>query len=130
MSEGPIEPRMQVCLELMISLALRNRDRITLIWPQLHAHLATIMGNDVAKSANAIVERATVGLLRVCQRLLTYHQAAAPDLMRSLVLILRLHPEVAWALRDKIASEVCVRNAIPVSHLAFRGANDTSAWDL
>ena len=34
---------LQLCLEVLVALALRNRDRLLLIWPLLHDHLAHIL---------------------------------------------------------------------------------------
>ena len=48
---------LQVCLELLIAIALRNRDRIVLIWPLVHEYLAAVMSPDAAKTANPLVSR-------------------------------------------------------------------------
>ena len=34
----------QLCLELLLTMALRNRDRAGLLWPLLHDALAGVMG--------------------------------------------------------------------------------------
>ena len=47
----------QVCLELLIAVALRNRDRIVLIWPLLHEYLNAIMTPNGSKAANPLVAR-------------------------------------------------------------------------
>jgi hypothetical protein len=36
----------ELCLELLVALALRNRDRIALIWPLLHEFLAVCTAAD------------------------------------------------------------------------------------
>jgi len=46
-----------MCLELLIAVALRNRDRIVLIWPLLHEYLNAIMTPNGAKAANTLVAR-------------------------------------------------------------------------
>lgn len=56
---------LQLCLELLITLALRNRDRVGLIWPLVHEFLAAVTSPDTAERANPLVERAVIGLLRV-----------------------------------------------------------------
>ena len=48
---------LQVCLELLIAIVLRNRDRIVLIWPLVHEYLAAVMSPDAAKTANPLVSR-------------------------------------------------------------------------
>ncbi len=67
-----------MCLEMVIALSLRNRDRLLLIWPPVHAMLAAILvpggpGGD-KRGASPLVARAALGLLRVCQRLLPYKE--------------------------------------------------------
>ncbi|KAL0041048.1 hypothetical protein WJX77_003321 [Trebouxia sp. C0004] len=96
----------QVCLELLIAVALRNRDRIVLIWPLLHEYLNAIMTPNGAKAANPLVARATLGLLRICTRLLPYKESSAEALLKSLQLVLRLDPHVAWDLAQQIATEL------------------------
>ena len=70
--------RPQMCLEMVIALSLRNRDRLLLIWPAVHDLLASILapgqqGGD-KRGASPLVARAALGLLRVCQRLLPYKE--------------------------------------------------------
>lgn len=65
-----------MCLEMVIALSLRNRDRLLLVWPAVHNLLASILapgqqGVD-KRGASPLVARAALGLLRVCQRLLPY----------------------------------------------------------
>lgn len=67
-----------MCLEMVIALSLRNRDRLLLIWPAVHNRLASILapgqqGED-KRGASPLVARAALGLLRVCQRLLPYKE--------------------------------------------------------
>jgi ribosomal RNA-processing protein 12 len=45
----------QLCLELLLTIALRNRDRIEVLWPLVHKMLAAIMAPDAARSANPLV---------------------------------------------------------------------------
>lgn len=97
---------MQVCLELVLAIALRNRDRILLMWSLVHDYLALVMAPEGARTANPLVARAALGLLRVCQRLLPYKADCAPPLLRSLQLLLRLNASVAWDLATRLAAEV------------------------
>ncbi|DBA68573.1 TPA: hypothetical protein ACH3X2_013515 [Trebouxia sp. C0005] len=105
-SSGEESDTAQVCLELLIAVALRNRDRIVLIWPLLHEYLNAIMTPNGAKAANPLVARATLGLLRICTRLLPYKEASAEALLKSLQLVLRLDPHVAWDLAQQITTEL------------------------
>ncbi|KAI3425868.1 hypothetical protein D9Q98_007841 [Chlorella vulgaris] len=96
----------ELCLELLITLALRNRDRVALIWPLLHEFLSAVTAADNAKSVNPLVERAVTGLLRICQRLLPYKEDTAETLLRSLKLVIGLSPNVVWELAETIAIEM------------------------
>ncbi|PRW57821.1 ARF guanine-nucleotide exchange factor GNOM-like [Chlorella sorokiniana] len=96
----------ELCLELLIALALRNRDRAGLIWPLLHEYLAACTAADHAVAVNPLVERAVTGLLRICQRLLPYKEDTAETLLRSLKLIIGLSPGVAWEMAEGIAAEL------------------------
>lgn len=87
-------------------VALRNRDRLMLMWPLVHDMLSAILAPEHARAANPLVQRATLGLLRICRRLLHYRMEAAHALIKSLQMVLRLDPAVAWDLAPAIASEV------------------------
>lgn len=50
--------------------------------------------------------QATLGLLRICTRLLPYKESSAEALLKSLQLVLRLDPHVAWDLAQQIATEL------------------------
>ena len=54
----------ELCLELLVTLALRNRDRVALLWPLVHEYLAACTAPE-AEGATPLVERAVLGLLRV-----------------------------------------------------------------
>ena len=99
-------PPAQLCLELVIAVALRNRDRLLLVWPLVHEYLAAVLSPEGPRGASALVARAALGLLRVCQRLLPYKEDTADALLRSLGLVLRLRPSAAWELAQRLATEV------------------------
>ena len=50
--------------------------------------------------------QAALGLLRICTRLLPYKESSAEALLKSLQLVLRLDPHVAWDLAQQIAAEL------------------------
>lgn len=77
-----------------------------LMWPLVHDMLSAILAPEHARAANPLVQRATLGLLRICRRLLHYRMEAAHALIKSLQMVLRLDPAVAWDLAPAIASEV------------------------
>ena len=46
---------MQLCLELVLAIALRNRERVMLVWPLVHDYLALILSAEGAKPGNSLV---------------------------------------------------------------------------
>ncbi|KAJ4959517.1 hypothetical protein NE237_026628 [Protea cynaroides] len=92
------------CLELLITVTLYNRDRIVLLWPSVHDHIAGIVQSTAMPSS--LVERAVFGLLHICRRLLPYKENLADDLLRSLQLVLKLDARVADAYCEHITQEV------------------------
>ncbi|XP_038699298.1 ARF guanine-nucleotide exchange factor GNOM-like [Tripterygium wilfordii] len=110
------------CLELLIAIALNNRDRIMLIWPGIFDHISNIVQSTVMPCNH--VEKAVFGLLKICQRLLPYKENLTEELLKSLQLILKLDARVADAYCEPITHEVLrlVRaNATHIrSHMGWR----------
>jgi brefeldin A-resistance guanine nucleotide exchange factor 1 len=97
----------ELALELLISLTLRNRDRVCLIWPLIHEYLAACISSETSEQPSAVAIRAVLGLFRVCQRVLPYKDdETAGMLIASLGLVVNMAPRIAWELADRIASEV------------------------
>eukprot|EP00271_Cylindrocystis_brebissonii_P013215 TRINITY_DN32894_c0_g1_i1.p1 TRINITY_DN32894_c0_g1~~TRINITY_DN32894_c0_g1_i1.p1 ORF type:complete len:1612 (+),score=297.74 TRINITY_DN32894_c0_g1_i1:164-4837(+) len=96
------------CLELLITVTLNNRDRIARddcpLWPMVAEHIASIVQG--AAAPGLLVEKAVLGLLRICQRLLPYKEELAEELLRSLQLIQKLDAKVADVLCERITREV------------------------
>ncbi|KAH7442899.1 hypothetical protein KP509_02G006600 [Ceratopteris richardii] len=92
------------CLDLLIAVALNNRDRIMLLWQVVYEHIANIVQTTLMPCL--LVEKAVFGLLRICQRLLPYKEDLAEELLRSLQLILKLDARVADAFCERITQEV------------------------
>nr|GMC59447.1 ARF guanine-nucleotide exchange factor GNOM-like [Ipomoea batatas] len=92
------------CLELLIAIALNNRDRIMLLWQRVYDHIASIVQSTVMPCA--LVEKAVFGLLRICQRLLPYKENLTDELLMSLQLVLKLDARVADAYLEQITQEV------------------------
>eukprot|EP00878_Enallax_costatus_P015929 GHUV01016699.1.p1 GENE.GHUV01016699.1~~GHUV01016699.1.p1 ORF type:complete len:757 (+),score=260.66 GHUV01016699.1:586-2856(+) len=93
-----------LCLDLLLVVLLRNRDRLSLLWPPVFDHLSAIIrGKGVDGN---LVAAAAVGLLRLCQRLLPCKPEAAEPLLRGLQLVPNLDPEVAWINAEVIAAEM------------------------
>lgn len=60
---------------------------------------------DFPAATGPLVRRAALGLLRVAARLLAANDDVADALLRSLNLLPRLHPNVAWELAEPIAQQ-------------------------
>jgi hypothetical protein len=70
-------------IELLVKLAIRNRDRITLLLPLVTEQVrAVVEGTNDATVA--LTQRAVCGLLRICRRLLPYRQDFEEQLVESL----------------------------------------------
>jgi hypothetical protein len=71
----------------MISIALENKDRLSLIWPIVKRHLQWLL-SEFGKNPS-IVERAVIGLLRVANRtLFRVKDDIAEEILHSLSLLL------------------------------------------
>ncbi|XP_052207942.1 LOW QUALITY PROTEIN: ARF guanine-nucleotide exchange factor GNOM-like [Diospyros lotus] len=109
-------------LELLIAVALNNRDRIMLLWQGIYEHIASVVQSIVMPCA--LVEKAVFGLLRICQRLLPYKEDLTDELLKSLQLILKLDARVADAYCEHITQEVMrlvKANAMQIrSHIGWR----------
>lgn len=98
----------ELALELLFSLSLRNRDRITLFWPGIHEFLAICTSQESASIEGFAVlnKRAIEGLMRICQRLLPYKEDTADMLLGSLSLVGEMHPRIVWELAPSISTEL------------------------
>ncbi|XP_047072386.1 ARF guanine-nucleotide exchange factor GNOM-like [Lolium rigidum] len=92
------------CLELIITVALNNRNRIVLLWHDVYEHITHIVQSTVTPCN--LVEKAVFGLLDIVHRLLPYKENLVDDLLRSLQLILKLDARVADAYCENITQEV------------------------
>ena len=98
------EERALLCLDLLISTTIRNRDRIELTWEKTFGHLKSLV--DSATLLSPLVEKGVFGLLRICQRLVPYKEDVADELLRSLQLILKLDAKVADILAAQLFTEL------------------------
>ena len=78
-------------LELLIQVAIQNRDRITLIWSQINQHLCNLISE--SKTCTFLVQRAVVGLIRLCVRLL-HNESIASEVIQSLKALLFVEHKV------------------------------------
>ena len=92
LGEGVFEQDLAVFnLEILIQVAIQNRDRITLIWSQINQHLCDLITD--AKTCTFLVQRAVVGLLRLCIRLL-HNENVASDVIQALKVLLFVEHKV------------------------------------
>jgi brefeldin A-resistance guanine nucleotide exchange factor 1 len=94
------------CLDILVAVTLRNRDRIHLLLPQVYGYLRTIVQS--AQVPTPLVERAIFEVLRIARALLPYKPELGEDLLDSLRLMFALQPAVADAFIERIARELCV----------------------
>ncbi|EFO21246.1 Sec7 domain-containing protein [Loa loa] len=96
------EDALVLYLELMVSIALENKDRLSLIWTPIKQHLQWFM-SDFGRNP-LIVERAVVGLLRIANRNL-YHlkDDIADEVLQSLGILLKLPPPAMFMFSRQIA---------------------------
>lgn len=57
-------------LEQLLDVSIHNRDRINCIWPDVQTHLEAVLSNAARENHPYLLERTTVGLLRLAIRLL------------------------------------------------------------
>ncbi|KAL4568518.1 hypothetical protein LXL04_024132 [Taraxacum kok-saghyz] len=103
-NSGDDEDAAIFCLELLITVALNNRDRIMILWQGVYEYIANIVQSAVMPSS--LVEKAVFGLIRICRRLLPYKEDLTDDLLKSLQLILKLDARVADAYCEHITQEI------------------------
>ncbi|PHT55201.1 ARF guanine-nucleotide exchange factor GNL1 [Capsicum baccatum] len=92
------------CLELLIAITINNRDRIMLLWQVVYDYIASVV--HLTTMPSTLVEKTVFGLLRICQRLLPYKENLTDELLKSLLLILKLDARVADAFLEQITREV------------------------
>ena len=92
LGEGVFEQDLAVFnLELLIQVAIQNRDRIPLIWSQINQHLCNLISE--SKTCTFLVQRAVVGLIRLCVRLL-HNETIASEVIQSLKALLLVEHKV------------------------------------
>lgn len=104
--QGEPSDTTELALELLFSLSLRNRDRISLIWPHIHKFLEVCTSQESAEELGSLNERSIKGLMRISQRLLPYKEEIADMLLDSLSLIGQMHPAVVWQLSPCITTDL------------------------
>eukprot|EP00899_Mesostigma_viride_P015080 jgi/Mesvir1/23573/Mv18269-RA.2 len=103
------------CLDLLITVTLRNRDRIQLLWPLVTERLESVIGS--ATAPGPLVDKAVFSLLRICRRLLPYKADMAEELLQSLKLLLKLDAKVADVYAERIMQDVLRLVRVDVTYI-------------
>ncbi|KAJ1370138.1 G-box binding factor [Parelaphostrongylus tenuis] len=99
---GAKEDALVFYLELIVTICLENKDRLSLVWPLIRRHLEWLLSARFGRSP-VLVERAVVGLLRVANRNLFRDNTIADDVLQSLSLLLRLSPKAMYVFSRQIS---------------------------
>ncbi|KAL3876500.1 hypothetical protein ACJMK2_034342, partial [Sinanodonta woodiana] len=86
--------------ELLVKCVLQNRDRATPIWQPVRDHIYSLVVN--ANEHTFLVERATVGLLRLSIRLLRREEIAS-QVLTSLQILIMMKSNVIHSISQQIA---------------------------
>jgi len=92
------------CLDVLIAVTLRNRDRVRVALPHVYALLRQLVQQ--AKTPSPLAERAIFEVLRLARRLLPYKDDLSDELLDSLRLMFALEPAVADAFLERIVREL------------------------
>ena len=90
------------CLDALVGVTLRNRDRARLTLPRCYAFLRAVVRG--AKTPGPLAERAIFELLRIARKLLPYKEDLTDELLDALRLNFALEPAVADACIERIAA--------------------------
>ncbi|KAK5985546.1 SEC7 domain-containing protein [Trichostrongylus colubriformis] len=99
---GENEDALVFYLELIVTICLENKDRLSLVWPMVRRHLEWLLSARFGRSP-LLVERAVVGLLRIANRNLFRDNTIADDVLQSLSLLLRLSPKAMFVFSRQIS---------------------------
>ncbi|CAI4230553.1 unnamed protein product [Auanema sp. JU1783] len=89
-------------LELIVSVSLENKDRLTVIWPTVYRHLEWLLSSRFGRCP-VLVERSVVGLLRLANRNLFRDNTVSDEVLQSLSLLLKLSPRAMFVFSRQIA---------------------------
>ncbi|CAB3401302.1 unnamed protein product [Caenorhabditis bovis] len=88
--------------EIMVSIALENKDRLPDLWPRVKQHLEWLFSPKFGKCP-VLVERAVVGLLRIANRNLFRDNTVSDEVLNSLTMLLKLSPKALFIFSRQIA---------------------------
>lgn len=121
-----------LCLDLLLFVTLRNRDRIVSTWQLVESHLQHIIlpSEKHGPVPQELLENAVLNLLKVCQRLLPYKPDVSDLLLRSLELVLNVEPTIVRHMAQRVALEVLqlVKGAAEFIHQV--GKTFITKWNI
>ncbi|GMS87930.1 hypothetical protein PENTCL1PPCAC_10105, partial [Pristionchus entomophagus] len=104
-------------LELIVAICIENKDRLGNVWQLVRRHIEWLLSPRFGRS-HVVVERATVGLLRVANRYLyRENDPLADEVLQSLSILLQLPAAASFVLSRQISyglHELLRRNAANV----------------
>ena len=99
-----VHPSAVFFFEKLVDVAIRNRDRISLLWPILAAHLDCIFEN-ASTFPVVLVERTVIGLLRLCIRLVHKEETVA-EISQYLAKLKSLPTDVFGSVAEQMMSGI------------------------
>ncbi|RUS35496.1 hypothetical protein BC938DRAFT_482565 [Jimgerdemannia flammicorona] len=100
----PYDPAAVFFLELMISITIQNRDRIQILCPIVFEYVEHVLKQANNQSV-LLIERAVVGLLRLCIRL-AHKEEMVSEVFQCLELLLALPPQAMNSVSEQMMAGV------------------------
>ncbi|KAH8108152.1 Sec7-domain-containing protein [Cristinia sonorae] len=98
----PYDPASVFLLETMVSIACHTSQYIEDVWPVVFEHLSALLSTS-AQYSILLIERAVVGLLRICQ-ILASKPSLRDQIYISFDLLARLPPSVASSVAEQLTA--------------------------
>jgi brefeldin A-resistance guanine nucleotide exchange factor 1 len=110
----PYDPASVYLLETMISLTIKTRQYIEETWPIVFGHISNILSS-AARFSDLLIERAVVGLLRLCL-IIADVGSLRGELYLALDLLGGLPPPVLHAVAEELMDGVSaiIKNHLPI----------------
>ncbi|KAJ3249664.1 GDP/GTP exchange factor for ARF, partial [Borealophlyctis nickersoniae] len=95
-------PAAVLMVELVVNIAIQNRDRVAVVWPVTFEYLSGILkGSGQGQYPAVLVERAVVGLLRLIIRL-AHKEDMTTQVFQSLDLLASLPPDTLTTIAEQL----------------------------
>ncbi|CAO3585256.1 unnamed protein product [Absidia cylindrospora] len=100
----PYDPATVLFLEFMITITIRNHNRIDILWPYATGYIFEILEH-AEKQSVLVVERTVVGLLRLCIRIAAKDKMQ-DDILKCLQLLRDFPPSVIKAVAEQLMAGI------------------------